>query len=96
MSEVKNEGLEVVGWRRVDRQWEITTYPSVCATWHKIGAPVEAITSHSEALAGYAVRDARIAELEAESAEWSPVMQRLGDENQQLRAKSRAKAAGCL
>jgi hypothetical protein len=56
--------LEVVGWRRVDRQWEITTYPSVCATWHKMGAPVDAISSHSEALAGYAVRDALIAELE--------------------------------
>lgn len=36
---------------------------------------------------GYAVRDARIAELEAESAEWSPVMQRLGDENQKLRSE---------
>jgi hypothetical protein len=58
--------LEVLGWRRLDRQWDITNYPSVCTTWHQLGVPVDAISSHSEALSGYAVRDARIAELEDE------------------------------
>ena len=31
---------EVVGWYRLDRPYEMTSYPSVCATWHKLGAPV--------------------------------------------------------
>ena len=31
---------EVVGWYRLDRPYEMTPYPSVCATWHKLGAPV--------------------------------------------------------
>ena len=31
---------EVVGWYRLDRPYEMTYYPSVCATWHKLGAPV--------------------------------------------------------
>ena len=31
---------EVVGWYRLDRPYEMTHYPSVCATWHKLGAPV--------------------------------------------------------
>lgn len=93
MSEVKNEGLEVVAFevsfplgigRKVYEQeqaWANHNYGSGIV-YH-----VEPLCRHSEALAGYAVRDARIAELEAESAEWSPVMQRLGDENQQLRAE---------
>lgn len=31
---------EVVGWYRLDRPYEMTSYPSVCATWHKLGWPV--------------------------------------------------------
>ena len=31
---------EVVGWYRLDRPYEMTSYPSVCATWHRLGAPV--------------------------------------------------------
>lgn len=31
---------EVVGWYRLDRPYEMTSYQSVCATWHKLGAPV--------------------------------------------------------
>lgn len=31
---------EVVGWYRLDRPYEMTPYPSVCATWHRLGAPV--------------------------------------------------------
>ena len=34
---------EVVGWYRLDRPYEMTSYPSVCATWHKLGAPVAPI-----------------------------------------------------
>lgn len=33
----------VVGWRRTDRPDSITPYSSVCATWLKMGAPVDAI-----------------------------------------------------
>ena len=41
------DGLEVVGWYRMDGRKDITPYPSVCATWHKMGAKVGAAYSDS-------------------------------------------------
>ena len=41
------DGLEVVGWYRMDDHKAITPYPSVCATWHKMGAKVGAAYSDS-------------------------------------------------
>lgn len=41
------DGLEVVGWYRMDDRKAITPYPSVCATWHKMGAKVGAAYSDS-------------------------------------------------
>lgn len=40
------EAIEVVGWRRLDRPYELTAYPSVCAMWHGVGYPVQAIYTH--------------------------------------------------
>jgi hypothetical protein len=37
------QGEAVAGWRRTDRPYEMTAYPSVCATWHRHGFPVEAL-----------------------------------------------------
>ncbi len=47
MIDLKNEGLEVVGWYRMDDRKAITPYPSVCATWHKMGVKVGAAYSDS-------------------------------------------------
>lgn len=41
------DGLEVVGWYRMDDRKAITPYPSVCATWHKMGVKVGAAYSDS-------------------------------------------------
>ena len=41
------DGLEVVGWYRMDDRNAITPYPSVCATWHKMGVKVGAAYSDS-------------------------------------------------
>ena len=41
------DGLEVVGWYRMDGRKDITPYPSVCATWHKMGVKVGAAYSDS-------------------------------------------------
>ncbi len=41
------DGLEVVGWYRMDDRKAITPYPSVCATWHKMGVKVVAAYSDS-------------------------------------------------
>ena len=41
------DGLEVVGWYRMDDRKAITPYPSVCATWHKMGIKVGAAYSDS-------------------------------------------------
>lgn len=40
-------GLDVVGWYRMDDRKAITPYPSVCATWHKMGVKVGAAYSDS-------------------------------------------------
>ena len=40
------EAVEVVGWRRLDRSYEMTAYPSVCAMWHGAGYPVQALYTH--------------------------------------------------
>ena len=40
------EAVEVVGWRRLDRPYELTAYPSVCAMWHGVGYPVQALYTH--------------------------------------------------
>jgi hypothetical protein len=37
------QGEAVAGWRRSDRPYEMTAYPSVCATWHRHGFPVQAL-----------------------------------------------------
>lgn len=74
MSEAKNEGLEVVAWQlgcqtmTGEIGWKLS--------WNQSGAGVcarlkgdeyeQPLCRHSEALAGYAVRDARIAEQEAQ------------------------------
>ena len=39
----QGEVVEVVGWRRLDRTYELTAYPSVCAIWHGVGYPVQAL-----------------------------------------------------
>ena len=39
----QGEAVEVVGWRRLDRTYELTSYPSVCAIWHGVGYPVQAL-----------------------------------------------------
>jgi hypothetical protein len=68
MSEVKNEGLEVVAWAQGNLT-DIFHYDR-CAVICKDGGADNAssytlaLCRHSEALAGYAARDARIAELE--------------------------------
>ena len=41
--------VEVVGWRRLDRTYELTAYPSVCAIWHGVGYPVQALYTHPAA-----------------------------------------------
>jgi hypothetical protein len=43
---VQGEAVEVVGWRRLDRPYELTAYPSVCAMWHGVGYPVQALYTH--------------------------------------------------
>ena len=58
-SEVKNEGLEVVAWISADGTHAEASTKSTVYGSHTIP-----LCRHSEALAGYAVRDARIAELE--------------------------------
>ena len=40
------EAVEVAGWRRLDRPYELTAYPSVCAMWHGVGYPVQALYTH--------------------------------------------------
>jgi len=68
---LENEGLEVVAYGYPDQLRELfkTCGSATCAVWNKQSGPLVAICLHSEALAGYAKRDARIAELEA-----SPLM----------------------
>ena len=39
----QGDAVEVVGWRRLDRPYELTAYPSVCAIWHGVGYPVQAL-----------------------------------------------------
>ena len=68
MSEVKNEGLEVVAYQYQDREdkWcNFTDEKHLVATIEDGTWPIRELCHHSEALAGYAVRDERIAELEA-------------------------------
>ena len=45
----QGEAVEVVGWRRLDRTYELTSYPSVCAIWHGVGYPVQALYTHPAA-----------------------------------------------
>lgn len=44
-----DEPVEVVGWRRLDRPYELTADPSVCAIWHGVGYPVQALYTHPAA-----------------------------------------------
>ena len=43
------EAVEVVGWRRLDRPYELTAYPSVCAMWYGVGYPVQALYTNPAA-----------------------------------------------
>lgn len=45
----QGEAVEVVGWRRLDRPYELTAYPSVCAMWHGNGWPVQELYTHPAA-----------------------------------------------
>ena len=45
----QGEAVEVVGWRRLDRTYELTSYPSVCAIWHGVGYPVQELYTHPAA-----------------------------------------------
>ena len=45
----QSEAVEVVGWRRLDRPYELTAYPSVCAMWHGAGYPVQALYANPAA-----------------------------------------------
>ena len=59
---------EVVGWYRLDRPYEMTSYPSVCATWHKLGAPVAPLYAAPAAPAADAVLTA--SEWTKDADEW--------------------------
>ncbi|MSR12890.1 MAG: hypothetical protein EXR84_14085 [Gammaproteobacteria bacterium] len=68
MSELKNEGLEVVAYVYPDQLRGLFSAcgSATCAVWNKPAGPREPLCRHSEALAAIAERDARIVELEAE------------------------------
>ena len=96
MSEVKNEGLEVVAVIEIgDPDHETGACDSLEIIPHEVEfIDGEKLCRHSEALAGYAVRDARIAELEEEvktSAECLDMANELyethKDKTDQLRAE---------
>jgi len=97
MSEVKNEGLEVVGWASacgivvLDRMRKTG---SAQLKGRKSTTHNEPLCRHSEALAGYSVRDARITELEAERNRLLDAGQRVDDHyRSQMDAKDAELAA---
>ena len=49
LANTSQQGEEVVGWRRLDRPYELTAYPSVCAIWHGNGWPVQELYTHPAA-----------------------------------------------
>ena len=60
------DGLEVVGWYRMDDRKAITPYPSVCATWHKMGVKVGVAYSDS----AHAIIDGLRGEVAAAEGKW--------------------------
>ena len=89
MSEVKNEGLEVVAVIEIgDPDHETGACDSLEIIPNEVEFIVgEKLCRHSEALAGYAVRDARIAELELLAAAISADCNDMANERNQFRAE---------
>ena len=84
------EGLEVVGYRC----WFNKEPESIMVNWGEslpadlnTAATYEELCRHSEAIAGYAVRDARIAELEGEKGISAMLAAIKGEERDQLRTE---------